>query len=127
MKLLIKYIGIVFIILFVASGLIALFDTPFKEASIIPLSELVTRINAETVKQITVSGDELLIVFTDDTTAIAKKESGVSALETLANAGADREKISKINISVEQPSGLSVILSSLLPALLPFLLLLAIF
>ncbi len=127
MKLLVKYIGIVFLILFVGSGLIALFDSPFEEVETIPLSALVSKINAEEVKEILVEEDNLQITFKDDAHATAKKEQGISVFETLANFGADKEKLSKINIAVQDPTGVGVFLSSLIPILLPFLLVLLIF
>jgi len=127
MKLLAKYIGIVFLILFLASGFIALFDSPFEKTAPIPLSQLINRINSQEVKEIIVRGDDLEITFNDNKQAVAKKESGISAFETLANAGAEKDKLAKISISIEQPSGLALIASSLLPVILPFLLLLLIF
>lgn len=127
MKLLAKYIGIVFIVLFVASGLVALFNSPSTEKVPAPLSEVVGKINAEQVKEIIVQGDELDVTLKDDQHLLSKKEPGISAFETLANLGADQGKLGLVNIEVREPSGLSVIISQLLPIILPFLLVLLIF
>jgi len=127
MKLLAKYILIVFVILFVVSGLVALFDSPLDKEVPAPLSDVVAKINSREVKQIIVQGDELNVTLTNDQQLLAKKEAGVSVFETLANLGADRERLSTTQIEIREPSGLSVILSQLLPIILPFLLVLIIF
>ncbi|MEK7582649.1 MAG: ATP-dependent zinc metalloprotease FtsH, partial [Patescibacteria group bacterium] len=127
MKLFAKYIGIVFLVLFLASGFIALFSSQFEKPKTIALSELITKINAQEVKEILVEGNDLRITFTDDSRATAKKEAGISVFETLENFGADKGKLSQIDIAVQDPSGLAVFLSSLIPILVPFLLILLIF
>jgi cell division protease FtsH len=127
MKLLAKYIGIVFLVLFFVSGLVALFDSPFQKAPVIPLSEVVAKINSQQVKDIVVRGDELELTLKDDTKATSKKEDNVSVSESLTTLGAEKDKLSKVNIRVEQPGGFAVFLSSLLPIILPFLLIVLIF
>ncbi|MDP2648193.1 MAG: ATP-dependent zinc metalloprotease FtsH [Candidatus Yanofskybacteria bacterium] len=127
MKLLTKYIGIVFLILLVLSGLVAMFDSPLKSPATLPLSELVTKINAEEVKEILIEGDTLDITLNNDEKYTALKEPGISIFETLVNFGAEQSKLAKVAVEVREPGGLSVLLSSLLPIILPFLLVLLIF
>jgi len=127
MRLLLKYIGIVFLVLFFASGLMALFNSPFEDAQTVPLSTVVARINAQEVKEIVVRGDNLEVVYSNDERVVSRKEAGISIFETLLNSGADQTKLSRVDIAVQDPSGASVLLSSLLPIVLPFLLVLLIF
>jgi len=124
-----KYITIVFLILLAAAGLVMVFQSPFDKADTVSLSELVTKINAGQVKEITVKGDNLNIVLKDgDKKLISQKESGVSAAETLLNLGADKVKLSAVNTSVKDASGSgAMILSAILPVVLPFLLIIFIF
>ena len=124
-----KYISIVFLILLTAAGLVMLFQSPFEKADSVSVSELVTKINAGQVKEITVKGDNMEIVLTEgDKKLISQKEVGVSAFETLLNLGADKEKLSAFNIQVkDETGGVVLILSSVLPIVLPFLLIVLFF
>ncbi|HYU64673.1 MAG TPA: ATP-dependent zinc metalloprotease FtsH [Candidatus Paceibacterota bacterium] len=127
MKLLTKYIGIVFLILLILSGLVAIFDSPFHSPATLSISDLVTKINTGEVKQIIVEGDALNITLANNEKFTARKESGISIFETLINFGADRVRLTKVSVEVREPGGTAVLLSSLLPIVLPFLLVLLIF
>ncbi len=122
-----KYIGIVFIILFVASALVAVFDASLNTAADLPLSTLVQKINAGEVQELSVEGDAVRITLHNKEEFISKKEPGVSLLETLANLGARPEALAKVTVQVREPSGFGVFLASLVPTILPFLLVLLIF
>lgn len=106
-----------------------LFQSPFEKAATVSVSELVTKINAEEVKEITVKGDNLNIVLKDGEKKLtSQKESGVSAFETLLNLGASKDKLSAFNIQVKDETGTAgMILSSIIPIVLPFLLIILIF
>lgn len=124
-----KYITIVFLILLTAAGLVMVFQSPFDKAGNISLSDLVTKINAGQVKEITVKGDNLDIVLKDSgKKLVSQKESGVSTSETLLNLGADKIKLSAVNTSVKDVSGtVATILSATIPVVLPFVLIIFIF
>jgi cell division protease FtsH len=125
MKVIIKYILIVFASLLVLAAFISLFESPKK--TLIPLSELVIKINREEVKSITVKEDLLEITLVSGELLETKKETSVSAFESLTNLGANSDKLSAIQVEIKDPSGLVVVLSSVLPIVLPFLLILLIF
>lgn len=127
MKPFIKYIAIVFLILLSAVSLVALFDLSTKAKETIPLSRVVTKINAGEVKQIDVKGETLEITVADDEIVLAKKEPGISVFETLINLGADKSKLAHTQIEIKDPSGVVVVLSSILPAILPFILIVLVF
>lgn len=127
MKLMTKYILVVFLILLAATSLVVLFDSSKNNDSVVPLSELVLKINSGEVKQIDVKGETLEITLADDSSLTAKKEPGISVFETLINLGADKAKLSETKIEIKEPSGAVVILSNVLPAILPFALIIFIF
>lgn len=98
-----------------------------KPVTDIAISELVQKVNAGEVKEISVEGDTLLITGAQDDRFRTKKEPNSSVYETLADAGANKEKLSSVRIEVSEPSGTSVFFSAILPALLPFLLIIGLF
>src|SRR3989344_9191753 len=125
MKTILKYILIVFVSLFVLAALVSLFESP--EKSVIPLSELVNKINQGEVESVTLKEDLLEIKLVSGELLETKKETSVSAFETLTNLGAENGKLSAIRVEVKDASGLVVVLSSVLPVVLPFLFILVIF
>ncbi|MFZ2187304.1 MAG: ATP-dependent zinc metalloprotease FtsH [Candidatus Moraniibacteriota bacterium] len=112
------------IILFflLVSGIIILYQTPEKKPAPVSLSELVSEINQGQVKTITVQSNNLDIELQDGNKQKASKEGESSLTETFTNYGIDKEKLSTVSISVTEVSGWSLWLATLLPFLLPFLL-----
>lgn len=127
MKPFIKYILIVFLILLGAVSLVALYESSLGEQAIVPLFEVAKKINSGEVKQIDVKGETLEIVLTNNEKITAKKEPTISVFETLINLGAEKDKLAKTPIEIKEPSGTSVVISNLLPAILPFILIILIF
>src|SRR3990167_4293371 len=128
MKSIFKYILIVFVILLGLSGLFALFEKPNQAKEDISLSQVVAKINSGEAKEILVKGD-ILEVKTSEKNKVfkSKKEVGTSLTETLINLGADKNKLSEVNISVKEESGFILILANILPFVLPLLFILVIF
>ena len=91
------------------------------------LDELARNISAGQVKKITVQGDDLTIVLADDSAAHSQKESDASLSETLKNYGVSPESLQKVALEVREPSGAQFWLSLIIPAVLPALIILAIF
>ena len=125
MKVILKYILIVFVSLLVLAAFISLLESPKK--TVVPLSELVTKINRGEVESITIKEDLLETKLAGGELLETKKETSVSAFETLTNLGAEKDKLSAVQVEVKDASGLAVILKSVLPIVLPFLLILLIF
>jgi cell division protease FtsH len=85
------------------------------------LQELASQIKAGTIASISIEGDTLNIERTNGGKAVAYKEEGVPLVETLNNLGVSTEMLTKIEIEVTRPSGLSQwlgILSWVLPLIL---------
>ena len=127
MRIFAKYILIVFLILLAATSLVALFESSKNQPQIVPLSELVAKINAGEVKQVEVKGETLEILMNNDQKSSAKKEPGISVFETLINLGAEKEKLVQTKIEIKEPSGWVLVLSNVLPTILPFALIVLIF
>lgn len=127
MKTFAKYILIVFVILLSATSLVVLLELQSQPETLVSLSEIVEKINKGEVKNIEVKGDSLEVTLTNDEINLSKKEPGVSVFETLVNLGAEEDKLAITKIEIKEPSGAMVIISNLLPALLPFILIIFIF
>lgn len=113
---LVKNIVFVVIILLVVGGVFSLIYLPSEKPTQISLSQLVGDINQDKVKKITVSGEELSVVYTDDKKAQSMKESNSVLPDLLGQLGADKTKVQKIEIGASPVS--ESVWSWLLPALL---------
>ena len=121
-KNLTKNIIFVILIFLALSGLFALFSQPFEKEKELSLTQLVAEINQEKIKKITVSGDELSIIYQDDTKAKSRKETGVALSESLINYGLDKEKLNKVEVSAQAEGGLGVWMGPILIGVLPLIL-----
>ncbi|MBP6885783.1 MAG: ATP-dependent zinc metalloprotease FtsH [Candidatus Pacebacteria bacterium] len=127
MRQIIRSIGIVFAILISLAFAASLFAQPVAPITPIAISELVSKVNAGTIKDITVRGDQIAITAVDDTKFSAQKELSISIFETLVNAGVVKEKLTAVKVEVKDPTGLGVFLANYLPILLPIILIVGLF
>jgi len=72
---------------------------PAQTTNEISTTQLVSDINANKVKDITVSGDALAVVYADSKTATSMKESGTGLTDLLINLGVNKDSLEKVNIS----------------------------
>ncbi len=101
MKSLTKNLIFILLIFLTISAIFALFSKPFQNEKNISLSQLVNDVNQGKIKEITVSGDNLSILYNNKTTAKSRKEKNVSLYKTLTDWGANKEKLEKIEIKTE--------------------------
>ena len=127
MKPLIKNILIVLIIFLLLGGILGLFSDPFQDKKEVSLTKLVERINKEEVKEITISGNDISVLYKDQTQAEAKKESEIALSESLLNYGVEKEALQKIDINPKETGEWIIWLGPILLILLPFLLFIFIF
>jgi cell division protease FtsH len=100
---LVKNFVFVILILLVVGGLFSLLYTPASAPTEISATQLVSDINNNKVKKITVSGDTLDITYTDNKEATSMKESGTGLTDLLINLGINKDNLQKVTIS-EQPA-----------------------
>ncbi len=110
------------ITLLLISGLFVLYSKPTEKPESISLSTLVSQINDSKVKEITVDVDDLLIVLADDKKEKATKEREAGITESLKNYNVDTEKLKAVNIIIKDNASSSFWVNTVLPFLLPFLL-----
>jgi cell division protease FtsH len=122
MKNLLRNISYILFFFVFISGILILLNNPAAKPEEISLSTLVTQINDQKIKEITVTNDELAITMTDGKIEKALKEKEAGITETFKNYGVDQEKLKGVNILVKGESSGSLWLGAILPFLLPFLL-----
>ncbi|MCK4539764.1 ATP-dependent zinc metalloprotease FtsH [Candidatus Parcubacteria bacterium] len=122
MKNLFKNFGIFFIIFILIIALFSFMGEPKAESKRVGTETLISRINNEEIEKIIVEGTKIEMQLKDGKKEIVKKETGESLSELLSNFGVEKEKILKLNIEVREGEGFDYWLVTLLPFLLPFLL-----
>jgi len=118
MNSLIKNFFIVFLIFLIISAIFTLFFQKTEKEKYLSLNQLVEEINQERIKKITVSENELLIIFQDGERASSRKETEISLSQSLLNFGVDKEKLKRVDVEFKAEEK---ILSWLLPILSFFL------
>lgn len=125
MKNLAKNIFLMLFLFLLISGLFVLYSGPAKKPAEVALSALVAQINEGKVKKIIVDNNDLDITLTDETAEKSTKEQETGLTESLKNYGVNQEKLSAVNIEIKGPSSTSMWLGTILPFLLPFILIAA--
>lgn len=111
----------VLLIFLIISSIFALFGQPLQKEKNISLTQLVREINQGKIKEITVSGQELFIVYQNNEKAKSRKEPEIDLHKTLTSWGANEEKLNQVNIKNEpEREGIaSWLVPSLIFGLLP--------
>ena len=89
----------------------------------VPLSQIAMDINADKIKTLTVEGDTVTAKYQDGSEKTSHKEAESSLTETLANYSIDPAKFANVAITVQDQNGFRYWFSTLVPILLPALLL----
>lgn len=121
-KNLIRNLTILFLVFLLIGGIFSLVERPFQQEEKLSLSQLVSEINQEKIKEIKVKGDELLITYLDGRRAISRKEANSTLYENLTNYGVKKEKLEKVRIEIAKvEEGDSFWLTFLVLGLVPLL------
>ncbi len=104
------------------AGIFSLFSPEKKERiEKINLSTLIKQINEEKIKEIEVEGNRLNIILNTNQKEFVLKETDDSLSDFLRNYQVSPEKLQKISISVKDISGSAFWFNTILPFLVPFL------
>jgi len=122
MDKLMKNIVTIIIVFFIVSGILILSQKSAPQPEQISLSTLVSQINGGQVKNIEVSANDLSIELSDGKKEKTQKEAESSLTETLKNYGVDTEKLASVSVDIKKESDASFWTATILPFLLPFLL-----
>lgn len=96
-----------------------IFDMGGKKPEEVNISEVARLVQAGEVTAISIEDQSLEITKADDVVVTSKKEPSVSLVETFAAYGVSEERISAVDITVKSRSGLAFFFLTVLPILLP--------
>ncbi len=115
------------ITLIVISLVLSYFVGPQTQPKTLSLSQLVSDVNANQIKQIKVNGDELDITMTDGSAAVAQKEDGTNITDTFKNLGVNDQALQGVDLQVVNQSGWQYWMSLLGPDILTLIAIMFIF
>jgi cell division protease FtsH len=121
MKNIFKNFLIFFLIFAAIMTIFSLFDKNGQNIEKISIAKLVQEINNEEVQDITVKGSELDILLKNETKQSSRKETTESLSEVLKNYDVSTEKIASVNISIGEEANSGLLLSVILPFVIPAL------
>jgi cell division protease FtsH len=116
-----KNLVYVFLIFLLVSAVFSLLYQPLENLKEIPLSQVVADINQEKIKKITVSGDNVFILYHDESKAHSRKETETGLSQSLLNLEVNREKLAKVEIETKRESNIGAWVANILWFLLPLL------
>ena len=112
--------GIAFAIFVLVSAGYSLYrEYVSTEDQSVPLSQIVTDIEAGKVASITIAGDQVTATYADKSTKTSQKENEDSFTQTLANYGVTPAEIDAVKIQIQDQSGLRFWFITLAPLLIP--------
>src|SRR3989344_2161791 len=122
MKKFTKNIIITFLVVLFIAGLLTLSSSETQKLEAVSLSTVATKINEGQVKKIVIQENKLLVTLADDSQVTSRKESETALSESLVNLGADKTRLSSVDVETKDISNTTIFLTSILPFVLPLLL-----
>ncbi len=114
---------LIFFIIFIAiASIFSLYNSNVNQPEKISLGKMVQLINDNQVKLLEVEGEKINLTLNDDSQKTTLKEPAESLSELLANYSIEAEKLQQLDINIKEDSSLSVWMTTLLPFLIPLLL-----
>ncbi len=126
MKNLFKNLAWVFLAFLVLAVIFSLFAEQ-EEPEKVGLERLIEVISEEKVQSLNVSGDKVIVELKSDEELEVKKEPGESLSSLLSNFQVDPELLSGVSITIEEKPVWEELLRSVLPFLIPLLIIIAFF
>jgi cell division protease FtsH len=106
MSALLKNFIFILLIFLVVSGAFTILSPTQKEEKAISLTQLVSDINQGTVKEINVSGNDVAIIYQDESLAKTQKEGEASLSQSLINYGIDQDSLKQVEVNLKEAGGI---------------------
>ena len=122
MKKLIKNFFIFFVVFLLLAALFSSFSGSDEKIATVGIENMISTLNDGQVSSIVVRGDTLEVTLKDDTRENVRKETGESLSSLLANFNVASDKLADVKISVADESGWDYWLTTIVPFVLPVVL-----
>ncbi len=122
MKNLIKNFLIFFVVFLLIAAIFSAFGTMSQKTPEVGMENLISQINNGEVTGIVVNGSDLNVTLKQGNQEIVKKETGETFSDLVKNYSIDPVKLANVKIEVQENQGLDFWLITILPFLIPFLL-----
>ncbi|MFH0830623.1 MAG: ATP-dependent zinc metalloprotease FtsH [Parcubacteria group bacterium] len=121
-RTLVRNLLVSLVIFLIIAAAFAIVQVPSGSTEEVTLSKLVSEIEREEVKKIEVRGDELRIELDQGGHQTAEKEQDAALSQQLESLGVNKEKLAKVELEITNNEGLTFFLNTILPFLIPFVL-----
>jgi len=122
MKNLIKNFLIFFTVFLLIAALFSLWGGSGQKIEQVGVETLISQINNQEISKIAIVGNEIRTTLKDEKNQVVKKEPGDTFSQIVKNYNVDPNKLSGLLVEVQDSSGMDYWLATILPFLLPFLL-----
>jgi cell division protease FtsH len=122
MKKFVKNLVVASVIFLIIAGIFSLTLGSNTTAAQVPLSKVAEQVTAGQVDKIQITDNKLTVILKDGTQEEATKEPESSFSQSLTNLGVPAAAVRNLNIEIKGPSGATIFVSTILPFLIPFLL-----
>lgn len=119
MRNLTKYFLFIILIFLALSAVFSFFQKP--QEKIVSITQLAESINQDQIKKMIISGNDLQIIYQDDSKAKSRKESESALSESLLNYGAEKNKLANVEVETKEASDVWTWLAPVLFTILPLL------
>ena len=118
----IRNLLVILVIFLVVAAIFTFFNNSNKAPNTVSISQVADEINNEKVDHLDVAGNSLAVFLKDGGEQTSSKEDSVSIFTILKDAGVDPNKLKGTKISIKDSSSSSFLVSTVLPIVIPFLL-----
>ena len=120
-----KNIGIGILVIVGIFLVLGMFAQPIDNRKDVSLSQIVDEIGKNNISNITVDQSDLIATLKSDASQklVAQKENDASATDTFRNLGVSEDTLKNLDFTIKKPSGVSFWTATLVPVVLPFILL----
>ncbi len=122
MKSLSKNFLLIFVVFFALAALFSFIYNPEQKSNTVGVNQLINYINNEEVNKIEVEGNKIFTTLKNGEVKKITKESNESFSDLIANYEIDKNKLNNIEIIIKEDPSKSIFLGSILPFLIPFIL-----
>lgn len=122
MKSLSKNFLLIFVVFFALAALFSFIYNPNQKIDVVGINQLITYVDNEEINKIEVEGNTIMVNLKNGEIKKITKENTESFSDIVANYQIDKNKLNNIDIIIKEDPSKSIFLGTILPFLIPFIL-----